>query len=403
MRRLPLEGVTVLELGHLVAGPCCSLILADFGADVIKVERPDQGDQSRSAPGGNRGLFYLLNRNKRSLAIDLKQPEGREIFILLARKADVIIDNFAPKVLDRLGIGYEEISRENPGIIYCSIKGFLPGPYEDRPLLDELAQMEGGLAYMTGFPGEPLRAGASITDIGAATYGSLAIVLALLDREKSGRGQKVQSGLFETVVFLVGQHMAAAALTGEEPPPMNVKGARVGSRLRWGIYDKFLTSDGRSVFIGVTSDSHWGRFCDEFGLKELKDDARLSSNTGRLNEGNWLIPRVQEIVREFTCEELCEKLNRASIPFAPVNTPAILSEDKHLNQGGRFLEVAMPDGGLAKMPKLPLASTSYTFDLRRQPPMLGEDTREILRELGYSDCRISELERKNVILQRRYV
>jgi len=228
MNRLPLEGTRVLELGHIVAGPAAGLILADLGADVIKIEDPSRGgDQSRHNPSG-LATFYFLNRNKRSFAVNLKEPQGRELFLKFASACDVVLDNYAPGVLERLGVDYDAVSKINPRIIYCSINGFLTGPYAHRPALDEVAQMMGGIAFMTGLPDRPLRIGASVTDISAATYGVIGILCALLQRNQTGRGQRLTSGLFETVVFWVGQHLAHFACTGEPSVPMPVR--KMGTR-----------------------------------------------------------------------------------------------------------------------------------------------------------------------------
>src|SRR5574341_514914 len=262
MSQLPLEGTRVLELGHIVAGPTAGLILADLGADVIKIEDPSRGgDQSRNSPSG-LATFYFLNRNKRSLALNLKEREGRELFLKFAASSDVILDNYAPGVLERLGVDYDAGSKSNPRIIHCSLNGFLKGPYAHRPALDEVAQMMGGIAFMTGLKDQPMRIGASVTDISVATYGVIGILCALLQRNQTGRGQRVTSGLFETVVFWVGQHMASFACNGEPSVPMPVR--RMGTRFRWGVFDLFRAADGKQVFIGITSNRHWETFCGEF-------------------------------------------------------------------------------------------------------------------------------------------
>ncbi len=201
-----LTGIRVLELGHIVAGPTAGLLLAEMGSDVIKIEHPKGGDQARTHTG--QGSFLAFNRNKRSMALDLRHLQGKKIFSQLLKNTDVVIDNFAPGALERLGFSYEEMSKIYPRIIYFSLKGFLPGLYENRVLLDEPAQMMGGLAYMTGPPGRPLRAGTSVTDIGAAMFGVIGILAAMYERHHTGRGQSIRSGLFETVVFFVAQHIA---------------------------------------------------------------------------------------------------------------------------------------------------------------------------------------------------
>jgi crotonobetainyl-CoA:carnitine CoA-transferase CaiB-like acyl-CoA transferase len=284
---LPLHGLRVLELGHIIAGPSAGLLLADLGADVIKVERPGEGDQSRGMPAGNGANFHFLNRNKRSIAIDLKgSREGRELFLRLVKRTDVVLDNFAYGAVEGLGLGYDVLAKENPGLIYLALKGFLPGPYEARPFLDELAQMAAGLAFMTGPKGQPMRAGASIVDVGAAAYGVIAVLAALQQRVRTGVGQKITSGLYETTVFWVGQWLASFAATGEPSVPMPE--IRQGTRMGWGVYQLFEAGDGEQVFIGITSNAHWERFCTEFALKDLLEDERLDTNAKRVAARSWL-------------------------------------------------------------------------------------------------------------------
>jgi crotonobetainyl-CoA:carnitine CoA-transferase CaiB-like acyl-CoA transferase len=385
---LPLHGLRVLELGHIVAGPAASLILADLGADVVKIEHPDGGDQARRMPGAG-SHYYNFNRNKRSVAIDLKTPLGKAVFLTLVRSADICLDNYAPGAVDRLGLGYDVLAAENPRLVYLAIKGFLPGPYEDRPSLDELAQMMGGLAFMTGPPGRPMRAGASIIDIGAATYGVIGILAALHQRNETGRGAMITAGLFETSVFWVGQWMARAVATGQQSRPMSEIGQSL--RMGWGIFHLFATADGEQVFIGVTSNAHWQRFCAAFGLAELSADERLSTNEKRVVAQEWMLPLVRASVSRETSAELQRKLEAASVPYAPVNRPDQLLDDPHLNATGQLLPVPMADGRIAKLPKLPFASSAYDFAVRRPPPALGEHTREILAEAGIAAAEIDAL------------
>jgi crotonobetainyl-CoA:carnitine CoA-transferase CaiB-like acyl-CoA transferase len=384
---LPLTGIRVLELGHIVAGPSASLILADLGADVIKIESLEGGDQSRFALGNT--VFYSFNRNKRSISMNLKDKKGREIFLMLVEKADVVLDNYAPGVLDRLGIGYDEVSEINPRVIYCTIKGFVDGPNEHRPFLDELAQMMGGLAYMTGPPGQPLRAGAAIADIGAGTYGVVGILAALYDRERTGQGQQIKSGLFETVAFWVTPYMSLASMTGKAPEPFPT--ARLKRSGGWGVYQLFDTSDGRRIFIAITSNAHWERFCKEFGLLDLYEDESLDTNAKRAGQRERTIPRIQEVVGKLAYIELSGRLDRCEVPYAPVNTPADLLDDPHLNSGNHLLEVAVTDDKKVKLPSLPMHSNRFSYSIRENPPELGQHTREILRDIGMSDADVRQL------------
>jgi crotonobetainyl-CoA:carnitine CoA-transferase CaiB-like acyl-CoA transferase len=396
MSPLPLDDLRVLELGHIIAGPSAGLLLADLGADVIKVERPGEGDQSRGMPAGNSANFHFLNRNKRSLTLDLKgTSEGRELFLRLAKASDVVIDNFGYGAVEGLGLGYEVLACANPGILYLAVKGFLPGPYEARPFLDELAQMSAGLAFMTGPRGQPMRAGASIVDVGAAAYGVTAVLAALHQRARTGVGQKITAGLYETTVFWVGQWLASYAATGEPSVPMPEM--RQGTRMGWGIYQLFTAADGEQVFIGITSNAHWERFCQEFGLGDLLADERLNDNARRVAARGWLPGRIAEEMRCHPSAELAERLERARVPFAPLRRPDQLVDDPHLNASEQFMVTPLPGRAPAKLPKMPVRSTAYEFGLRRPAPQLGEHTREVLQEFGLSKDEIDALASRRVI------
>jgi crotonobetainyl-CoA:carnitine CoA-transferase CaiB-like acyl-CoA transferase len=393
---LPLHGLRVLELGHIIAGPSAGLLLADLGADVIKVERPGEGDQSRGMPAGNSANFHFLNRNKRSIAIDLKgSRDGRALFLRLVKGTDVVLDNFAYGAVEGLGLGYDVLAKENPGLIYLALKGFLPGPYEARPFLDELAQMAAGLAFMTGPKGQPMRAGASIVDVGAAAYGVIAVLAALPQRARTGVGQKITSGLYETTVFWVGQWLASFAATGEPSVPMPEM--RQGTRMGWGVYQLFETADGEQVFIGITSNAHWERFCAEFALKELLDDERLDTNAKRVAARGWLPARIAQEVRRYASAELAERLERARIPFAPLRRPDQLVDDPHLRARDQLVDTPLPGGKTAKLPKLPVHSSAFSLGLRRPAPGLGEHTREVLAEYGLTNDEIDALASRRVI------
>ena len=393
---LPLDGVRVLELGHIIAGPSAGLLLADLGADVIKVERPGEGDQTRGMPAGNGANFHFLNRNKRSITIDLKgSSEGRELFLRLATSCDVVIDNFAYGAVEGLGLGYDVLARVNPGLVYLALKGFLPGPDEARPFLDELAQMSAGLAFMTGPRGQPMRAGASIVDVGAAAYGVIAVLAALRQRDQTGRGQKLTSGLFETTVFWVAQWLANYGATGE--PSVPLPELRQGTRMGWGIYQLFTAADGEEIFIGITSNAHWERFCTDFGLADLLADERLNDNRKRVAARGWLPARVAEEMRKYPSAELAERLERARIPYAPLRRPDQLVDDPHLNASDQWIATPLPGRPPAKLPKMPVRSTAFEFSLRRPAPQLGEHTREVLSEFGLSKEEIDALASRRVI------
>ena len=388
-----LSGLRVLELGHIVSGPTAGLILADLGADVIKIERPDGGDQSRARP--DRSMFLTFNRNKRSMVLDLKSPKGKEVFFALLRKADIVVDNYAPGVMEKLGLGYEAMSAVNPGILHCSIKGFLPGPYGDRPLLDEPAQMMGGLAYMTGPPGQPLRAGTSVIDIGAAMFGIIGLLAALHKRKETGRGQRLQVGLFETTVFFIAQHMATAGVTGQCPAPVpeRLQGKGVG----WAIYRIFTTQDQRQVFIGITGDAHWERFCKEFGLDDLWEDLSLRTNLGRVQKHGPLNERVRSLVAGIPVSPLLEPLEKCQVPHSLINTPMDLFQDPHLRARNHLMKVVDPGGPASELPAMPMVFDSQQSGLRRQPPKLGQHTGEILREAGFSPEETAALNAAGVI------
>ncbi|MCR0983898.1 CaiB/BaiF CoA transferase family protein [Roseomonas populi] len=399
MSARPLQGLRVLEFSHTIMGPCAGLLLADLGADVVKVEPAPAGDHTRRLPGFASGFFATFNRNKRSLAIDLKKPEGRAAVHRLAAEADVVLENYGPGTMERLGCGWDTLSALNPRLIYLALKGFLAGPYEHRPALDEVVQFQAGLAYMTGPPGQPLRAGASVVDIMGAVFGIVAVLAALRERDRTGQGQRVGSALFESAVFLVGSHMAGAAATGEPVPPMP---ARRGA---WGVYEPFTTADGGQVFIGVTSDAQWVRFCEVFGFDDLAADERLHTNAERTRARPWLIPELKERIGTLPRDAVVERCEKAAISWAPVGKPADLFEDPHLLAGGGLLATAMSvlGGGTteALLPALPVefGGAKERTALQRQPPRMGENNAEVLAEAGFTPDEIEALRRDGILAQ----
>lgn len=387
----PLSGLRIIEFTHMVMGPTAGLVLADLGAEIIKVEPPG-GDKTRRLKGSGAGYFAMYNRNKKSVCLDLKSAEGKALAYRLIEGADAFIENFRPGALDKLGFGYGELSERFPRLIYCSEKGFLDGPYENRTALDEVAQMMGGLAYMTGPPGQPLRAGASVIDVTGGMFGAIGILAALREREVTGRGKHITASLFETSVFLVGQHMAQYAVTGTPAPPMP---ARISA---WAVYDVFDTADGEKVFVGVVSDSQWQTFCAAFEeVAAWGSDPSLAANNDRVAQRETLIPKVQDVLRRYTKAELMDRLERAGLPFAPINRPEDLFNDPHLTASGGLLDVQLPEGGEVQLPALPISLDGARAGVEIDPPRIGAHTGEVLGELGLGQDEIEALADRGII------
>jgi crotonobetainyl-CoA:carnitine CoA-transferase CaiB-like acyl-CoA transferase len=394
---LPLAGLRVVEFTHMVMGPTCGLILADLGAEVIKVE-PLAGDSTRRLLGSGAGFFGTFNRNKKSLAVDVKDPRGREIVLRLLADADVFSENFKGGTMDKLGFGYGALSRLNPRLVYVSHKGFLPGPYEQRTALDEVVQMMGGLAYMTGPEGRPLRAGTSVNDIMGGMFGAIGALAALAQREKTGRGQEVQSALFENNVLLVAQHMMQFAVTGKPAAPMP------GRISAWAVYDVFDVAGGEQIFLAAVSDSQWAGLCQEFGFADLKADPRLQSNNARVLARDWMMPLLRERFGTVGATELGERFERIGLPYAPITQPQDLFDDPHLAATGGLAPVTVPADASAaghaietRTPLLPLTLGGQRLGLRAAPPALGQDTAALLGELGYSPAQVEQLHQAGVI------
>jgi crotonobetainyl-CoA:carnitine CoA-transferase CaiB-like acyl-CoA transferase len=379
----PLAGLRVVEFTHMVMGPTVGHILASLGAEVIRVE-PIGGDQTRRLLGSGAGYFPMYNRHKQSICLDLKSEGGIEVARKLCERADILVENFRPGALDRLGLDYESLSETNPRLIYCSEKGFLPGPYEERTALDEVAQMMGGLAYMTGPPGKPLRAGASVIDVTGGMFGVIGILAALEERHRTGEGQKVIASLFETTVYLVGQHMAQFAVTGKPAAPMP---ARISA---WAIYDVFETTDD-PVFIGVVTDALWEKFCALFGLDELWADESIRKNNDRVLQRERIMPQIRELIARFSRTEIIAKLEGTGLPFAPIGKPEEMFADPHLAASGGLEQVTLDDGAVAQLPTLPIMLGDKRPNAPAHLPVPGQDGREILEGLGYSPADTEKL------------
>ena len=400
-RPLPLAGVRVVEFTHMVMGPTCGLILADLGAEVIKIE-PVTGDNTRKLIGSGAGFFPTFNRNKQSLAIDTKDPLGREIVLKLVAAADVFSENFKAGAMARLGFDAETLRKLNPRLIYVSHKGFLPGPYEQRTALDEVVQMMGGLAYMTGPEGRPLRAGTSVNDIMGGMFGAIGALAALLQRDRAGtgtgQGAEVQSALFENNVFLVAQHMMQYAVTGQKPAPMP---SRISA---WAVYDVFTVAGDEQIFLAVVSDTQWALFCKAFGYDDLIADARLSSNNARVRARDWMMPLLRERLALLDAGIIAQTFEANGLPYAPITKPQDLFDDDHLTATGGLAPVTISadcsgaERAVAtQTPLLPLTFDGDRLPLRSPPPALGQDNARILGELGYSATEIASLESKGII------
>ncbi|HJS03073.1 MAG TPA: CaiB/BaiF CoA-transferase family protein [Variovorax sp.] len=389
-KQLPYAGVRVVEFTHMVMGPTCGMLLADLGAEVIKVE-PIDGDATRRLLGSGAGFFPTFNRNKKSIALDLKQPEGVQAALRLIAGADIVSENFKPGTMKKLGLDYESLKKLNPRLIYVSHKGFLPGPYDHRTALDEVVQMMGGLAYMTGRIGDPLRAGTSVNDIMGGMFGAIGAMAALRQREQTGEGCEVQSALFENNIFLVAQHMMQFAATGKAADPMP---SRISA---WAVYDVFTVKDGEQIFLAAVSDKQWTIFCKAFGLEDMLADPRLKTNNDRVLARDWMLPMLRSHLAGYSAAELSAVFEKNELPFAPIAKPHELFDDPHLNATGGLAPVRMNDGSESKVPLMPFTLAGARPGIRLQPPLLGEHTGELLREVGYSEPEIAALRQHKVI------
>jgi crotonobetainyl-CoA:carnitine CoA-transferase CaiB-like acyl-CoA transferase len=381
---LPLDGIRVVELSHMVMGPTCGMILGDLGADVIKVE-PPRGDGTRRLLGTGAGFFRTFNRNKRSVALDLDTEAGLNALHRLVDTADVFVENFKPGRMTSLGLDYETLRLRNPKLIHVSHKGFLNGPYEHRLALDEVVQMMAGLAYMTGPVGRPLRAGSSVNDIMGGMFGAIGVLAALHERHASGVGKEVQSALFENCVLLSAQHMQQFAATGVAPAPMP---ERISA---WAVYDVFTLAHGEQMFIAATGDAQWRALCAILARPDLLADPRLATNNDRVLARGWLLPALAETLSRFDGATLVPLFERDHIPFASIRKPEELFDDVHLVQSGGLAPLTLDDGSETAIPLLPVSLDGKRLQPRRPIAKIGEDTIDVLRELGYGGDDIDRL------------
>jgi crotonobetainyl-CoA:carnitine CoA-transferase CaiB-like acyl-CoA transferase len=390
----PLRGLRVVEFTHMVMGPTCGMVLADLGAEVIKIE-PVGGEHSRRLMGAGSGFFPMFNRNKKSIGIDLHTEEGAETARRLTATADVVAENFKPGTMAKYGLDYAALSLVNPRIIYASHKGFLPGPYDHRTALDEVVQMMGGLAYMTGRPGDPLRAGTSVNDIMGGLFGAIAVLGALIQRGITGRGMEVQSALYENNVFLMGQHMLQFAVTGKHPAPMPARDNP------WAVYDVFTVKDGEQIFLAAVSDAQWRVFCDALGLDELKSEPELATNNQRISHRPRLLRAIGEHIANRSAAELSTLMENAGLPFAPIRKPEDLYDDEHLLATGGLANLRLSDGPRAgetvKTTLFPFTMEGKRLGVRLNPPRAGEHTDELLKGMGLSDTEVTDLRARRIV------
>lgn len=374
---LPLEGVRVVEASHMIFGPSCGMFFALLGAEVIKVE-PVEGDKTRQLTGMGASFFATFNRGKKSITLDLDSPDGRKALDKLLESSDILVENFRDASLDRMGLDPERLRERFPRLIIVSCKGFLDGPYKDRPALDEVVQMMTGLAYMTGPSGMPLRVGSSANDIMGGLFGAFTAIAALGEREETGQGRALRVGLFENSLLLVAQHMVQYALLGVDPSPMPERS------FSWPVYDIFHTADGNDLFIGAVTDGQWHILCRLLELQELIDDPRLSTKMDRINARGWTIPLIQESIGTRPSAELAAEFELHGIPFGPVAKPSDMYSDPQACGGG-LPESQLPDGRRVRAPGLPVQVDGKRIDAGLPVPVLGKDTAEVLQKLGFGN------------------
>ena len=379
----PLAGIRVVEMSHMIMGPSCGMFLGFLGAEVIKVE-PPEGDKTRHLTGMGRGFYPTFNRGKRSVTLDLGHEAGRDALDRLLATADVFVENFRDESLAAMGFSPETLRRKFPSLVISSCKGFLRGPYENRTAMDEVVQMMTGMAYMTGPSGRPLRIGSSANDIMGGLFGAFAVLGALLQRGQDGQGHAIRVGLFENCLLLVAQHMVQFDLEGREAPPMPERD------FSWPVYDIFDTADGRQIFVGAVTDGQWATLCDILGLDALKADPRLQKRMDQIEARSWTLPVFAKAIAGRNYDELVARFEPVGIPYSPINRPAQMYDDPHVNRPGGLQESLLPEGQRYRAPGFP-------FEVDGAPPApygldiaaTGKDTEAVLGQLGMDDAAIA--------------
>ena len=392
-----LEGIRVLDLTRALAGPFCTLMLGDYGADVIKIEIPGAGDDTRhwGPPfvGEESAYFLSINRNKRSLTLNFKEPEAVNIFLKLAKDADVVVENFTPGVMSRFGLDYDAVKKVNPKIVYCSISGFgQTGPYQNRPAYDQIMQGISGIMSITGEPdGEPQKVGIAVSDIGAGMWSAFAIMIAVFHRDRKGEGQYIDISMMDAQVAWL-TYQAATYFANEEPPK------RLGAAHPTLVpYQAFMCLDGKFINVAVGSERIWERFCQGMKMPEMKDNPDYATNGDRVRNRAEIVPKLQEIFLTRTVNEWVQDLQEFNVPCGPINDLADVFSDPQLLHREMLVEMAHPTLGTIKQTGIPIKFSLTPGGLDRHPPLLGEHNGELLKELGYSDADIERLAQQEVI------
>lgn len=391
---LPLSGIKVVDLTRILSGPYCTMILADLGAEVIKIESPGGDDTRQWGPPfvhGESAYFLSINRNKKSMVLNLKQERAKEVFLKLVETADVVVENFRPGTLERLGIGYETLKQHNPRIILASISGFgQTGPYAHKPGYDVLAQGMGGLMSVTGEENRPpVKAGFSLADVGAGMWAAFGIMVALWERERSGEGQWVDASLLDTVIswqtYLAGNYFA----TRQDPKPLG------GAHPNIVPYQVFEASDGYFI-LAVGNDSHWNSFVKAMNM-EIFEDPRFATNPDRVRNRDVLIPIMEEIFKQKTVKEWIALFEGVKIPCGPVNKFSDILNDPHVLEREMVVKVPHDEWGMLEMLGIPIKLSRTPGQVHSVPPKLGEHTEQVLKNLGYDEMEIEALEASGAV------